>query len=101
MRMFFVDPDLQGYGIGSQLIGHVHDAARKADITCLEVQSSIGAEEFYRKHGFIPVRHIHDRGQRTILMKKPIGPASHDAAAEMRIRLGASMRQRSTVLSQV
>jgi GNAT superfamily N-acetyltransferase len=72
-RGVFVDPDHQGKGIGAGLMAVIEDLARTRSVATLHVQSSITAEGFYRKLGYVAVRdHLHGT-ERTIIMQKRLG----------------------------
>jgi len=51
----FVDPTFQGKGVGKQLLEYGLKIASK-DHEKVKVESTLNAEEFYKKHGFIKVR---------------------------------------------
>jgi GNAT superfamily N-acetyltransferase len=70
VRSVYVDPDHQGTGIGGKLMEAVEELARNQSIECVSVPSSITAQEFYRRRGFVFVRDEHHGDERTIVMKK-------------------------------
>jgi N-acetylglutamate synthase-like GNAT family acetyltransferase len=70
VRSVYVDPAYQGNGIGARLMDLLEALACEQSVTTLSVPSSITAEGFYRKRGFVSVRdHLHG-DERTIIMKK-------------------------------
>jgi GNAT superfamily N-acetyltransferase len=73
-RAVFVDPDHQGKGVGTSMMATVEDIARTRSVATLHVQSSITAEGFYRKLGYIPVSEKCHGSERTIMMEKRLAP---------------------------
>ena len=51
----FVDPTFQGKGVGKQLLNYGLKIALKGHKK-VKVESTLNAEEFYKKHGFVKVR---------------------------------------------
>ncbi|MBW8130017.1 MULTISPECIES: GNAT family acetyltransferase [Pseudomonas] len=80
VRSVFVNPALQGQGIGRLLMIEIELRAREAGVTVLSVPSSLTAEPFYTKLGFHTVRDVYHGNERTLVMDKallsrhPIGP---------------------------
>ncbi|MBE8594295.1 GNAT family acetyltransferase [Pseudomonas sp. MAFF 301449] len=80
VRSVFVNPTLQGQGIGRLLMMEIELRAREAGVTVLSVPSSLTAEPFYTKLGFHTVRDVYHGNERTLVMEKtlssryPIGP---------------------------
>ncbi|MCK6189344.1 GNAT family acetyltransferase [Pseudomonas sp. EYE_354] len=80
VRSVFVNPALQGQGIGRLLILDIELRAREAGVTVLSVPASLTAEPFYTKLGFHTVRDVYHGNERTLVMEKtllsrhPIGP---------------------------
>ncbi|WP_426108220.1 GNAT family acetyltransferase [Pseudomonas sp. TWR1-1-4] len=80
VRSVFVNPSLQGQGIGRLLMIEIELRAREAGVTVLSVPSSLTAEPFYAKLGFHTVRDVYHGNERTLVMEKallsrhPIGP---------------------------
>ncbi|CAM2768423.1 GNAT family acetyltransferase [Pseudomonas fluorescens] len=80
VRSVFVNPALQGQGIGRLLMIEIELRARDAGVTVLSVPSSLTAEPFYTKLGFQTVRNVYHGNERTLVMEKallsrhPIGP---------------------------
>jgi len=72
VRSVYVDPDHQGTGIGGKLMDAVEELAKSQSTDWLSVPSSITAQEFYRRRGFVFVRYEHHGDERTIVMKKHI-----------------------------
>jgi GNAT superfamily N-acetyltransferase len=76
IRSVYVDPTYQRKGIGTRLMDVLEDLAREQGVSTLSVPSSITAERFYRKLGFVFVRDEFHGDERTIIMKKDIGHPS-------------------------
>ena len=80
VRSVFVNPALQGQGIGRLLMIEIELRAREAGVTVLSVPSSLTAEPVYTKLGFHTVRDVYHGNERTLVMEKallsrhPIGP---------------------------
>ncbi|MGF6207899.1 N-acetyltransferase family protein [Pseudomonas frederiksbergensis] len=74
VRSVFVDPDHQGCGLGSQLMATLQSVAQGANIEVLRVPSSITAEGFYLKLGFLKVRDEFHGAERTIIMERRSNP---------------------------
>lgn len=70
VRTVFVAPDVQGRGIGRSLMAAVTEEAEKRAVKILSVPSSVTAEAFYRRLGFIPVRDAWHGDERTIIMER-------------------------------
>jgi GNAT superfamily N-acetyltransferase len=70
VRSVYVDPDNQGTGIGGKLMEAVEGLARSQSVHLLSVPSSITAQTFYSKRGFVFVRNEHQGDERTIVMEK-------------------------------
>lgn len=70
VRSVFVNPVLQGQGIGRQLMADIEQRAREAGVTVLSVPSSLTAEPFYTKLGFQTVRDVYHGNERTLVMEK-------------------------------
>lgn len=67
IRTFFVDPDLQGQGIGKALFAALMDHV--SDGETVTVRSSIAAERFYAAQGFEKVQDHWEGDERTIEMR--------------------------------
>lgn len=74
VRTVFVASNLQGHGIGKRLMDAVEHAAREAGGKILAVPSSITAEGFYARLGFLPVRDAYHGDERTIIMERCLPP---------------------------
>lgn len=72
VRSVFVDPALQGQGIGRLLMIEIELRAREAGVTVLSVPSSLTAEPFYTKLGFHTVRDVYHGNERTVVMEKAL-----------------------------
>ncbi|MBY0613384.1 MAG: GNAT family N-acetyltransferase [Beijerinckiaceae bacterium] len=77
VRTVFVAPSRQGQGIGRALMAHVERAAVEQCIDVLAVPSSVTAEAFYMKLGFISVRDSYHGEERTIVMERPLAGRPH------------------------
>ncbi|MFT0476135.1 GNAT family acetyltransferase [Pseudomonas antarctica] len=72
VRSVFVNPALQGQGIGRLLMIEIELRARDAGVTVLSVPSSLTAEPFYTKMGFYTVRNVYHGNERTLVMEKAL-----------------------------
>ncbi|NVZ33791.1 GNAT family acetyltransferase [Pseudomonas sp. A4002] len=72
VRSVFVNPALQGQGIGRLLMIEIELRAREAGVTLLHVPSSLTAEPFYTKLGFHTVRDVYHGNERTLVMEKAL-----------------------------
>lgn len=72
VRTVFVSPALHGRGIGTQLMNQVEQIARTQSIATLTVPSSVTAESFYAKLGFVAVRDSYHGEERTIIMERDL-----------------------------
>jgi ribosomal protein S18 acetylase RimI-like enzyme len=72
VRSVFVNPVLQGQGIGRLLMIEIELRAREAGVTVLSVPSSLTAEPFYTKLGFHTVRDVYHGHERTLVMEKAL-----------------------------
>lgn len=90
VRTVFIAPDHQGRGIGRAMMRAVEEAAFDAGVTVLTVPSSITAEPFYAKLGYVAVRDEHFGDERTIIMERPIaaGPDSRKRPRTYRVQDG-------------
>jgi predicted N-acetyltransferase YhbS len=67
----FINPDIQGKGVGSKLMDKVEDLAKKKEYKIIKVPSGLTSLGFYKKRGYKKVKLIHskDHGD-TIEMEK-------------------------------
>lgn len=72
VRTVFVAPGVQSRGVGRALMLELERRARASGVTTLSVPSSITAERFYAKLGFVAVRDSHHGAERTIIMTRPL-----------------------------
>ena len=72
VRTVFVAPDVQGQGVGRQLMAEIELAARQGGVKVLTVPSSVTAEAFYSRLGFRAVRDSHHGEERTIIMERAL-----------------------------
>lgn len=75
VRTVFVAPDVQGQGVGRLLMAEIERASRAAGIETLTVPSSVTAEPFYAKLGFVAVRDSYHGEERTIIMERSLASA--------------------------
>lgn len=76
VRTVFVHPDRHGQGIGRLLMATLERLARDRQVQTLLVPSSLTAEPFYRKLGFVTVREVLDGEERTIVMERQLAVPS-------------------------
>ena len=76
VRTVFVAPDVQARGIGKLLMAEIARTARERKIPALTVPSSVTAEAFYAKLGFIAVRDSYHGDERTIIMERRLDDRS-------------------------
>ncbi len=70
---FFVSPDRQGSGIGSELLNYVENRARAEGRRKLNVDSSLTAVSFYRRKGYRRTGEQNNRSfGRTVTMEKTL-----------------------------
>lgn len=72
VRSVFVRPDRQGQGIGARLMESVLAIAVEQKIGQVTVPSSVNAEAFYGKLGFVHLRDEFQGAERVILMTKAL-----------------------------
>lgn len=73
IRSVYVDPNNQGTGIGGKLMDAVEGLARHQHLDSVSVSSSITAQEFYRRRGFVFLRDEYHGDEHMIIMKKYLG----------------------------
>ncbi|NRB10642.1 MAG: GNAT family N-acetyltransferase [Rickettsiaceae bacterium] len=76
IRSLFVLPEKQNCGVGVYLIQHIETIAKEQGLDCLTVPSSVTAEGFYKKLGYISLRDEYYDMERTIIMEKRISELS-------------------------
>ena len=72
VRSVFVEPGLQGSGIGTKLMSTLETVAANKGVKVLKVPSSITAESFYRALGYAVERDEYFADERTIIMVKQL-----------------------------
>jgi len=72
LRSLFVEPSLQGKGVGARLVAHLEAHARKAGVTELLLSSSITARGFYERLGYRLIRFDERADGSTFLMSKTL-----------------------------
>ncbi|MDP4570259.1 GNAT family N-acetyltransferase [Pseudomonas sp. LPH60] len=70
VRSVFVDPAYHGHGLGRQLMAAVEQAALDSGLTSLVVPSSVTAEGFYARLGFVRVREHYEGEELTLIMER-------------------------------
>lgn len=75
VRSVFVLPERQKQNIGTSLMNHIEEVAKIQNISSLMVSSSITAEAFYKKLGYLAVRNEYYGEERTIIMEKKLKKA--------------------------
>lgn len=70
VRSVFVDPAYHGHGLGRQLMAVVEQAALDSGLTSLVVPSSVTAEGFYARLGFVRVREHYEGEELTLIMER-------------------------------
>ena len=69
----FVNPNIQGKGIGSKLMNKVEDYAKKNGYKEVKLPSSLTSLEFYKKRGYKKIKMLHsDKYGDAIEMKKKL-----------------------------
>lgn len=58
VKIFFVNPDFHKQGIATALFKHVEKIAKEMKLNKLRVFSSLYANKFYEKMGFIPIKKV-------------------------------------------
>jgi N-acetylglutamate synthase-like GNAT family acetyltransferase len=72
LRSLFVEPGLQGKGVGARLVAHLEAHARKAGLAELHLSSSITARGFYERLGYRLIRFDEREDGSTFLMSKTL-----------------------------
>ena len=72
VRTVFVDPEVQGLGIGRRLMDAIELLAAKKGTVVRQVPSSLTARLFYAQLGYIEVRDDFHDEERTVIMEKRI-----------------------------
>lgn len=72
VRSVFVMPNHQEVGIGLALMKHIEALAMQSYVKTLTVPSSITAEGFYQKLGYVKVREEYEGEEKIILMSKSL-----------------------------
>ena len=72
LRSLFVEPGLQGKGVGARLVAHLEAHARKAGVAELQLSSSITARGFYERLGYRLIRFEEREDGSTFLMSKTL-----------------------------
>ena len=72
LHSLFVEPGLQGKGIGARLVAHLEAHARAAGVVELRLASSITARGFYERLGYRLIRFDERADGSTFLMAKTL-----------------------------
>ena len=83
IRSLFVHPEKQHCGFGFALIQYIENIAKEQGIDCLSVSSSVTAEGFYKKLGYMVLRDEYYGTERTIIMEKRIKAPSQTNNVEV------------------
>ena len=70
LRSLFVEPGLQGKGVGARLVAHLEAHARQTGVAELHLSSSITARGFYERLGYRLIRFDERPDGSTFLMSK-------------------------------
>jgi N-acetylglutamate synthase-like GNAT family acetyltransferase len=70
LRSLFVEPGLQGKGVGARLVAHLEAHARQTGVAELHLSSSITARGFYERLGYRMIRFDERPDGSTFLMSK-------------------------------
>lgn len=81
VRSVFVDPELQGGGVGSALMAAVERYAGEQAVQTLLVPASLTAEGFYLRLGYTFVREVIEGEERTLVMQRQLQPPLTPPAA--------------------
>jgi len=77
IRSVFVMPTHQNSGIGLALMEHIEKLAFQRKIAKLTVPSSITAEGFYKKIGYVKLHETYEGVEKIIIMSKVIYPSNN------------------------
>ena len=83
IRSLFVHPEKQHCGFGFALMQYIENIAKEHGIDCLSVPSSVTAEGFYKKLGYMTLRDEYYGTERTIIMEKRIKAPSQTNKVEV------------------
>lgn len=72
LRTLFVEPTLQGSGLGARLVAHLEAHARRSGVSELKLSSSLTAHGFYERLGYRTIRREEHDGVSTYLMVKTL-----------------------------
>lgn len=72
VRTVFVSPANHRQGVGALLMAEIQQTAHARGITVLTVPSSVTAECFYSKLGFVAIRDSYHGDERTIIMERQL-----------------------------
>jgi GNAT superfamily N-acetyltransferase len=68
----FVHPETAGHGLGRLLLGHIEALAAADGHDVMETGSSITAQGFYRRLGYVDVRVVDTDFGRNLILRKPL-----------------------------
>ena len=74
VRTVFVAPNAQGMGVGRRLVEALERTARGENVPVLVVASSVAAEPFFARLGFVAVRDSYYGKERTVVMERRLMP---------------------------
>jgi N-acetylglutamate synthase-like GNAT family acetyltransferase len=72
LRTLFVEPGLQGSGLGARLVAHLEAHARQAGVAALSLSSSLTARGFDERLDYRMIRREEHDGVSTFLMTKTL-----------------------------
>ena len=70
LRGLFVEPARQGEGLGGFLVAHVEERAQIHGLELLWLQSSITAQDFYARRGYLAERFVERNDGSVTIMRK-------------------------------
>ncbi|RMC34417.1 GNAT family N-acetyltransferase [Paracoccus alkanivorans] len=73
VRTVFVLPEMQGLGIGRQLMDAIETLANREGVPILRVPASLTARSFYARLGYVEINEVLHGEERTIVMEKVLG----------------------------
>ncbi|MDD1014937.1 GNAT family N-acetyltransferase [Pseudomonas sp. TNT2022 ID1025] len=72
VRSVFVAPEMQGRGLGRALMQAVEALAQQSGQVLLRIPSSITAQGFYARLGYVQVREVMEGAERIIVMERAL-----------------------------
>lgn len=86
VEAIYVSPRCEGQGVGSALLTHLEQRARDSGIAALLIRSTLNAEPFYLRHGYIHLALVRYRIIPSLMlvcveMRKPLTPTQAEPGA--------------------